>query len=39
MYFVFVYENKTMKFAEIVLRWGRRMRENDERGDSNLDIL
>jgi hypothetical protein len=31
MYFVFMYENRTMKLVEIVLTW-RRMRENSGGG-------
>jgi hypothetical protein len=30
MYFVYVYENGTMKTVEIVLRGTEEMRENDE---------
>jgi hypothetical protein len=33
MYFVYVYENRTMKPVEFVLRLGRR--ENDGEGESN----
>jgi hypothetical protein len=33
---IYAYENRTMKPVEIVLRSGRRkMRENDEGGESN----
>jgi hypothetical protein len=36
MYFIYVYENRIMKLAEIVLRRrGVRMRENDGIGESN----
>jgi hypothetical protein len=35
MYFVYVYQNKTVKSVEIVLRRGGRMSENDRGGKSN----
>jgi hypothetical protein len=36
MYFVFIYENRTMKFVEIVLkREGGEMRENNGGSESN----
>jgi hypothetical protein len=38
MYFVFIYENRRMKPAEIVLKWGGG-RENDGGGKSKQDIL
>jgi hypothetical protein len=40
MYFIFLYENKTMKPNEIVLRrGGGRIRKNDRGGESNQDAL
>jgi hypothetical protein len=38
-YFIFVYENRTMKLIEMVLRRGEKKRKNDGRGESNSDIL
>jgi hypothetical protein len=35
MYFVSIYENITLRPVEIVLRRGRRKRENDGEGKSN----
>jgi hypothetical protein len=35
MYFVYMYEHRTMKLVEIVLRRGEEMRENDGRDESN----
>jgi hypothetical protein len=35
MHLVHVYENRTMKHVEIVLRRGRSMRENDRESESN----
>jgi hypothetical protein len=34
-YFVYVYEGRTIKPVEILLRRGEVMRENDVRGESN----
>jgi hypothetical protein len=39
MYFVFLYDNRTMKSVEIALRRGKVMRENNGEGFSNYDIL
>jgi hypothetical protein len=34
-----MYENRIMKHFEIILRWGREMRENDGEIESNSDLL
>jgi hypothetical protein len=35
MYSEHMYENRTMKLAEIVLRWGERERKNEVGSESN----
>jgi hypothetical protein len=36
LYFLFMYENSTMRPVEIVLRWGRRKKENNLRVKSEI---
>jgi hypothetical protein len=39
MYFIYLYENRTMKPSEIILSNGRGMRENDGKDEPNQGTL
>jgi hypothetical protein len=39
MYFIYLYENRTMKPIEIIFSKGREIRENDDGDESNQGTL